>query len=62
MLLKDGEIALGLRGTLLHLLDLLDLLDLLNLFYRLLLDLLMVNVLLVQTHELSVGVLQVVHI
>ena len=53
MLLQNGEIALGLSGTLLRLL---------NLFYRLLLDLLMVNVLLVQTHELSVGVLQVVDI
>ena len=56
MLLQNGEIALGLSGTLLRLLDML------NLFYRLLLDLLMVNILLVQTHELSVGVLQVVDI
>lgn len=51
VLLQDGEVALGLRGTLLHLLDLL------NLLYRLLLDLLMVL-----THELGVSVLQVVHI
>lgn len=53
VLLQDGEVSLGLRGTLLHLL---------NLFYNLLLVLLLVNVLIVLTDELSVGILQVAHI
>jgi hypothetical protein len=53
VLLQDGEVSLGLRGTLLHLLDLFD---------KLLLALLMVNVLIVLTDELSVGILQVAHI
>lgn len=53
VLLQDGEVSLGLRGTMLHLL---------NLFYNLLLVLLLVNVLIVLTDELSVGILQVAHI
>jgi hypothetical protein len=53
VLLQDGEVSLGLRGTLLHLLDLFD---------KLLLALLMVNVLIVLTDKLSVGILQVAHI
>jgi hypothetical protein len=53
VLLQDGEVSLGLRGTLLHLL---------NLFYNLLLVLLLVNVLIVLTDELSVGILLVAHI
>ena len=53
VLLQDGEVSLGLRGTLLHLL---------SLFYNLLLVLLLVNVLIVLTDELSVGILLVAHI
>ena len=53
VLLQDGEVSLGLRGTLLHLLDLFD---------KLLLALLMVNLLIVLTDELSVGILLVAHI